>query len=58
MKPIYSQALFRKTDTSEEKITVTVQELPNFGGFHLSYGGIKTDWQRLLITHKFPRGIA
>lgn len=45
MKTIYSQALTRKTDTCEEKITVTVQELPNFGGFHLSYGGMKTDWQ-------------
>jgi hypothetical protein len=42
--------LIRKTDTSEEKITVTVQELPNFGGFHLSYGGIKTDWQRTITT--------
>jgi hypothetical protein len=50
MKTIYSQALIRKTDTSEEKITVTVEELPNFGGFHLSYGGMKTDWRQALTA--------
>jgi hypothetical protein len=50
MKTIYSQALIRKTDTSEEKITVTVQELPNFGGYHLSYGGVKTDWRQALTA--------
>jgi hypothetical protein len=47
MKTLYSQALIRKTETSEEKIAVTVEELPNHGGFHVSYGGMKTDWQQM-----------
>jgi hypothetical protein len=52
MKTIYSQNLIRKTDRSEERITVTVtvKELPNYSEFHLSYGGMKTDWHNSLSS--------
>jgi hypothetical protein len=45
VKTIFSESLARKTDTSEEKITVAVEAVPNNGGFNVRYGGIKTDWQ-------------
>lgn len=42
MNTIHSQKLIRKTDNSDGKISVTVQELPKRGGFHVSYGGTET----------------
>lgn len=42
MKTIYSWSLIRKTDTSEEKIAVTVEELLD-REFHVRSTGTKTD---------------
>lgn len=44
-KMIFSQKLTHKTETSEENITIAVEELPHSSGFHVSYGGTKNEWQ-------------
>jgi hypothetical protein len=49
MTTISSQTLTRKTATSEEKITITVEALST-GGFHVSSTGLKTDWQNGLFS--------
>lgn len=47
MKTIYSQSLIRKTETSEEKIAVTVEEISG-REFNVRSGGTKTDWKDTL----------